>query len=185
MKKFLSYILIAASLLSATSCLDDEYMFDYDNMGEVIEFMTETNKSTINCKNLQGQGSFWVNYTINYAQDIKEDISVTVSLDESLLSAGQQVLPASAYSVSVESYAKTASGLSFPAELVIPEYKKQALSERVDWNNRRNAQGTVIVNAQGINPGTYYLPLRIKDVSPSVAPISGNFGTQVIIINVQ
>ena len=185
MKKILSYIMVAVSLLSTTSCLDDEYLFDYDNMGEVVEFMTETNKSTINCKNMQGQGSFWVNYAINYAQDIKEDISVTVSLDESLLSAGQQLLPASAYSVSVESYAKTASGLSFPAELVIPEYKKQDLTVRVEWNNRRNAQGTVVVNAAGIEPGTYYLPMRITSVSPEVAPISGNFGTQVITINVQ
>ena len=185
MKKILSYIMVAVSLLSTTSCLDDEYLFDYDNMGEVVEFMTETNKSTINCKNMQGKGSFWVNYAINYAQDIKEDISVTVSLDESLLSAGQQLLPASAYSVSVESYAKTASGLSFPAELVIPEYKKQDLTVRVEWNNRRNAQGTVVVNAAGIEPGTYYLPMRITSVSPEVAPISGNFGTQVITINVQ
>lgn len=185
MKKIFTLLFAAATLLSTSSCLKDDYMFDYDNMGTVVEFMTESNASTINCKEMKGQGSFWVNYTINYAEDIKEDINVTVSIDESLLKSSQKVLPTSAYTLSVESYAKTASGLSFPTELVIPAYSKQNLTERTDWNNRRNAMGTIVVDGSKIEAGTYYLPLKISAVNPQVAPISGNFDYQIITINVK
>lgn len=185
MKKIFTLILGAVALFSTTSCLNDEYLYDYDNQKCVVEFMTETNASTINCKEMKGQGNFWVNYGINFAQDITEDITVTVSLDPSLLAAGQEVLPASAYTISCISYAKTASGMSLPAELVIPAYSKQNLNERIEWNNRRNTQGTVVVDAEGIEPGTYYLPLRISSVSPAVAPVSGNFGHQIVTVNVK
>ena len=68
MKKILSFIFCAVALWSTTSCLKDDYLYDYDNQKAVIEFMTETKASTINCKNMKGVGAAYVNYSISDAK---------------------------------------------------------------------------------------------------------------------
>lgn len=197
MKKILSFIFCAVALLSTTSCLKDDYLYDYDNQKAVIEFMTETKASTINCKNMKGVGAAYVNYSISDAKNITEDIHVTVSLDESLI-AGKALLPAVAYKLRIHTMASDTYA-SFPADAVIPAYAK--LPDRrpnTDPSNptenvqlyEANRQSVALVveidaEATGIEAGTYYLPLRITSVSPNVAPISGNFGYQIITVNVQ
>lgn len=195
MKKIISFIFAAVALLSTTSCLEDEYLYDYDNQQPVIEFMTETKASTINCSNMKGVGAAYVNYSISDAKKITEDIHVTVSLDESLVS-GLAILPAEAYKLRIHSMANDTYG-SFPADAVIPAYDKlpnrrpntEAGSPEVNVQlyeaNRQSVSLVVEVDAAGIAKGTYYLPLRITAVSPNVAPISGNFGYQVITVNVK
>lgn len=183
MKKFISLLIMALGVVSLSSCLKDEYLYDIDDQQPVIEFeIASGNLTTLTVSDDNTSKDFWVNYSISYAQDIEQDITVTVSLDESLLSEGQTLLPSACYSLSTESYAKTAEGLSLPMELVIPAYSKQDLTVRTSWNNRRNAQGTLHVDANAVEPGTYYLPLRITAVSPQVAPISGNFGHEIICV---
>ena len=184
MKNIKSLFVLALAALSMTSCLKDEYLYDYDDQQPVIEMMIASgNAATLTVSDTNTTKDFWVNYTISYAQDIKEDVTVTVSIDQSLLGSSQQLLPASAYTMSTESYAKSGSNLSLPMELVIPAYSKQDLTVRTTWNNRRNAQGTLCMKADhGLESGTYYLPLRITAVSPSVAPISGNFGYEIIAV---
>lgn len=182
-KKFISLLIMALGVVSLSSCLKDEYLYDIDDQKPVIEFeIASGNLTTLTVSDETTSKDFWVNYSISYAQDITEDITVTVGIDESLLSDGETLLPAGCYTLSTESYAKTAEGLSLPMELVIPAYSKQDLTVRTSWNNRRNAQGTLHVNAAAVEAGTYYLPLRITAVSPQVAPISGNFGHEIICV---
>lgn len=182
-KKYLTILFMSLSLLSLSSCLKDDYLYDIDAQQPVVEFeISSGNMTTLTVSDETTTKDFWVNYGVSYAQDIKEDITVTVSLDRSLLSASQSLLPESCYTLSTESYAKSADGLSLPMELVIPAYSKQDLTVRTSWNNRRNAMGTLHINAAAVQPGTYYLPLRITAVSPQVAPISGNFGHEIICV---
>lgn len=183
MKKYLSILIMAVAALSLSSCLKDDYLYDIHDQQPVVEFeIASGNNTTLTVSDENTTKAFWVNYTISYAQDIKQDVTVTVSLDESLLGSGETLLPSSWYTLSTESYAKTAEGLSLPMELVIPAYSKQDLTVRTDWNNRRNAQGTLHINTAVAQPGTYYLPLRITALSPEVAPISGNFGHEIICV---
>ena len=78
---------MALGVVSLSSCLKDEYLYDIDDQQPVIEFeIASGNLTTLTVSDDNTSKDFWVNYSISYAQDIEQDITVTVSLDESLLS---------------------------------------------------------------------------------------------------
>lgn len=207
MKKIFTLIFIAAAMLSTTSCLEDEVLvndsgveynphFDYSAPKPVIEFMTETNASTINydSKNNKFEGAAYVNYTIDDAKKITEDVHVTVSLDPTLVSGN--ILPADAYKVRIHNMTGDSYG-AFPVDAVIAAYSKlpnrrpNTIEGKPEENvqlyeaNRQSVALVIEVNPEsGLEAGAYKLPLRITGVSGADANISGNFGYQVITVNV-
>ncbi|MCF0159671.1 MAG: DUF1735 domain-containing protein [Bacteroidaceae bacterium] len=185
MKKIYSIALMAFAVVGLSSCLKDEYLYDYDNQTPVIEFMVSdgnTKGVTVTEKAPNPTLEFFVNYSISEWQNIKQDITVTVSIDNTLTQ--NPLLPAEAYTIDTESYAKTASNMTFPIEMVIPAAEKQDTSVRTWWNNHRNTRGVLnITNPDVLEKGvTYALPMKITGVNPQVTIISGNFGHQIITV---
>lgn len=201
-------------MLTTTSCLKDEVLvtdpdtgfeydphFDYSAPKPVVEFMTETNASTINCKDMKGVGAAFVNLTVDDAKKIVNDVTVGVELDMTL--AGANILPAEAYKVRVHSMVDDTYA-AFPVQAVIPAYAKLPTDRRPNheagkpevfgkdapelWERNRQSVSLVIeVDASNLNleAGAYKLPLRIKSVSGYDANVSGNFGYQVVTINLK
>lgn len=209
MKKIFTFILATAAMLTTTSCLKDEILvtdpdtgfeydphFDYSAPKPVVEFMTETNASTINCKDMKGVGAAYVNLTVDDAKKILEDVTVGVELDMTL--AGANLLPAEAYKVRVHSMADDTYA-SFPLNAVIPAYAKLPNrrpnteagnpTENVQLYeaNRQSVSLVIEVDASNLNleAGAYKLPLCIKSVSGYEANVSGNYGYQVVTINLK
>lgn len=210
MKKIFTFILAAAAMLTTTSCLKDEVLvndpdsgfeynphFDYSAPKPVVEFMTETNASTINCKDMKGVGAAYVNLTVDDAKKILEDVTVAVELDMTL--AGANILPVEAYKVRVHSMVDDTYA-AFPLNAVIPAFAKLPTDRRPNTvvgkpeenvqlyeANRQSVSLVIEVDASNLNieEGTYQLPLRIKSVSGYEANVSGNYGYQVVTINLK
>ena len=175
--RFISLLLLALVGLTSTSCLKDDYLFDYDNMKSVIELPYLDHSKTLSYKAgaTSVSTNLYVNYSIANWRDIKEDIPVGLSIDESLL-GGAKLLPASAYN------------LKFPLTMTILRASEQEkLSQDVHDGKKLNwqsAQEVLTINLTDPNlvSGTKYaLPLTISSV-PSQYTISGNFRTMVFYV---
>lgn len=174
--KILSILLITLTAFSTTSCLDDEYLFDYDNMKAVIELPYVNHYVNLSYK--QGATSvsskLYVNYSIADWRDIKEDIPVTVNLDTSLLDEDEELLPTSAYN------------LTFPLTMTI---KKASDVDPTDREKLNNQSATEILNINltdtNLEVGkTYGLPVTITN-APANYTISGNFRNVVFYVTIK
>ena len=98
--KILSFLFMVVTAFSTTSCLEDEYLFDYDNMTPVIELPYVNHYLNLSYKAgaTSVSSKLYVNYSIADWRNINEEIPVTLDIDESLLS-GAKLLPASAYNL--------------------------------------------------------------------------------------
>ena len=106
------YFFIAALLcmFTMTSCLKDDPLFDWSAMKSVIELPYLQHNVRVSKVSPVEEVSFdlYVNYTVPYASDNKEDIKVTLGIDEDLLdsynaslgsSGTYEILPAANYSL--------------------------------------------------------------------------------------
>ena len=175
--RFISLLLVALVAVTSTSCLKDDYLFDYDNMKSVIELPYLDHSKTLSYKSgaTSVSADLYVNYSIADWRDIQEDIPVVLSIDESLL-GGAKLLPASAYN------------LKFPLTMTILRASEQEkLSQQVHDGEKLNWQSaqevlTISLTDPNLVSGTLYaLPLTISNV-PSQYTISGNFRTMVFYV---
>lgn len=174
--KILSLLFIVVTAFSTTSCLEDEYLFDYDNMKPVIELPYVNHTQTLSYK--EGATSvtskLYVNYSIADWRNIDEDIPVTLEIDETLLGKNENLLPASAYN------------LSFPLTMTI---KKASDIDPTDREKFNNQSATEILNINltdsNLESGKKYgLPIRITNV-PAKYTISGNFNTMIFYVEIK
>lgn len=174
--KILSFLFIVATAFSTTSCLEDEYLFDYDNMTPVIELPYVNHTATLSYKEgtTSVSSKLYVNYSIADWRNIDEDIPVTLEIDESLLKSGAELLPASSYN------------LTFPLIMTI---KKASDIDPTDRDKLNNQSATEILNIDLTDPNlesgkTYGLPIRIAS-APAGYVISGNFNTMVFYVTIK
>lgn len=95
-----SLLLIVLMAFTNVSCLEDEYLVDWDKMGIVIELPYPKHyvQKTVN----QGTDAVFdlmVNYTIADWRNQNETIQVGLGMDESYLESGYELLPASTYTL--------------------------------------------------------------------------------------
>ncbi len=149
--------IVICTLISLSSCLKDESLVDWSAMKFVIElpysnhYLTET--LVVPTENVVFD--LMVNYTIPDKKDNKEDITVVLAVDESLVKtyneenlSDYELLPASTYTI---------------PEIVI-EKGTQLTSKDFE------------INTSVLVPGRHYiLPVVIRSV-PDGYTISGNFG---------
>ena len=164
----------------ASSCLDDEYLYDFENQKPVIELPYVNHALTLNYT--EGAESIstplYVNYSIADWRNIDEEIPVEVSVDEALLPEGSRLLPASSYN------------LVFPLIMTIKKASDVDPSDRGEETGKLNNQSametlTIDLRDPGLVSGeTYALPLRITD-APSRYTISGNFDTMVFEVTIR
>ena len=164
----------------ATSCLDDEYLYDFENQKPVIELPYVNHSMTLSYK--EGTESvstpLYVNYSIADWRDINEEIPVVVDIDESLLPEGSLLLPQSSYN------------LTFPLTMTIKKASDVDSSDRGEESGKLNNQSAMemlTVNLQDENlvvGKTYALPVRIVS-APSQYTISGNFNTMVFEVTIK
>ncbi|MBE6273461.1 MAG: DUF1735 domain-containing protein [Bacteroides sp.] len=173
--KILSFLFMVVTAFSTTSCLEDEYLFDYDNMTPVIELPYVNHYLNLSYKagSTSVSSKLYVNYSIADWRNIDEDIPVTLDIDQSLLS-GAELLPASAYN------------LTFPLTMTI---KKASDIDPTDRDKLNNQSATEILNINLTDPALesgkkYGLPVRIVN-APSDYVISGNFNTMVFYVTIQ
>lgn len=159
--RIISSLALVALLFCSTSCLKDDPMINFKDLGVVIE-LPYNNHYLIAQKLKPGDDvsfKIMVNYTIDYASKVKSDIPVTLSVDESMVAT---------YNATLSSTAKKyvllpASTYTLPSSIVIKA-------------GTQLAEATMAVNTSSLERGKYYiLPVRITEV-PSGYTISGNFG---------
>ena len=146
--KIYSLLLIVLMAFTNVSCLEDEYLVDWDKMGFVIElpYAKHYVQKTVN----QGSDAVFdlmVNYTIADWRNQNETIQVGLGLDDTYL-GNYEPLPASAYTL--------------PSSLTI-EKQKQLTTVPLTIKTTELESGK-----------TYGLPVVITSV-PSGYTKSGNF----------
>jgi len=146
--KIYSLLLIVLMAFTNVSCLEDEYLVDWDKMGFVIElpYAKHYVQKTVN----QGSDAVFdlmVNYTIADWRNQNESIQVGLGLDDTYLGS-YEPLPASAYTL--------------PSSLTI-EKQKQLTTVPLTIKTTELESGK-----------TYGLPVVITSV-PSGYTKSGNF----------
>ena len=175
--RFISLLLVALVAVTSTSCLKDDYLFDYDNMKSVIELPYLDHSKSLSYKDGATSVSteLYVNYSIANWRDIKEDIPVELSIDESLL-GGAKLLPASAYN------------LKFPLTMTILRASEQEKlsqlvhdGEKLNWQSAQEVLTISLTDPNLVSGTLYALPLTISNV-PSQYTISGNFRTMVFYV---
>lgn len=154
------YTLLLTILTSflATSCLDDEYLVDWDDIKPVIELPYSRHyvAKTVN-QGTAAEFDLMVNYTIADWRNQNDEISVGLKVDETQVGS-YTLLPASAYTL--------------PSTLEI--HKQTQLTTHkltVDTSNLEVGQ-------------TYALPVVISSVSSGYT-VSGNFNTVVFRVTVR
>lgn len=139
-------ILCMAFIMS--SCLEDDYLVDWDDAKPVIELpYTRHTQSTTVTAGTEVSLKLYVNYTIADWRNQKEDITVELGIDASKVGTSI-LLPASTYTL--------------PATMTIAKQTQLAETE-------------LKINTAGLEKGTYALPVIIKSV-PAGYTVSGNFG---------
>lgn len=160
---------VPALMLCATSCLDDDPLIDWSQLGVVVE-LPYTSHSQV--KNNVAQGTvvtfeLMVNYTIDYADKVTEDIPVGLAVDQDMVTEFNSSLAASEQQCEIF----PAGSYDLPSQLVIAAGTKKTA---VDFN--------VTVDSR-FEPGhRYLLPVVISSVPDSYI-ISGNFGHLYLEIN--
>lgn len=145
--KIYSLLLIVMMAFTNVSCLEDEYLVDWDKMGIVIElpYAKHYVQKTVN-QGADATFDLMVNYTIADWRNQNETIQVGLGVDETYLD-GYKPLPASAYTL--------------PSSLTIePQTQLTTVP--------------LIVKTTGLEKGTYGLPIVITNV-PNGYTLSGNF----------
>lgn len=139
-------------VLSMTSCLDDDYLVNWDDAKPVIELpYTKHTASTTVAAGTNAIFKLYVNYTIADWRNQKDDIVVGLGIDEKQIGTST-LLPASCYTL--------------PTTMTIVKQTQLAETE-------------LKINTTGLTKGkTYALPVAIKSV-PAGYTISGNFGIMV------
>lgn len=177
--RFISLLLVALVAVTSTSCLKDDYLFDYDNMKSVIELPYLDHSKSLSYKDGATSVSteLYVNYSIANWRDIKEDIPVELSIDESLL-GGAKLLPASAYN------------LKFPLTMTILRASEQEKlsqlvhdGEKLNWQSAQELLSIDLTDPNLVSGTKYALPLTISSV-PSQYTISGNFRNVVFYVTI-
>ncbi|MCI5580378.1 MAG: DUF1735 domain-containing protein [Phocaeicola plebeius] len=177
--RFISLLLVALVAVTSTSCLKDDYLFDYDNMKSVIELPYLDHSKSFSYKDGATSVSteLYVNYSIANWRDIKEDIPVELSIDESLL-GGAKLLPASAYN------------LKFPLTMTILRASEQEKlsqlvhdGEKLNWQSAQELLTINLTDPNLVSGTKYALPLTISSV-PSQYTISGNFRNVVFYVTI-
>ena len=175
--RFISLLLVALVAVTSTSCLKDDYLFDYDNMKSVIELPYLDHSKTLSYKSgaTSVSADLYVNYSIADWRDIQEDIPVVLSIDESLL-GGAKLLPASAYN------------LKFPLTMTILRASEQEKlsqqvhdGEKLNWQSAQEVLTISLTDPNLVSCTLYALPLTISSV-PSQYTISGNFRAMVFYV---
>lgn len=173
MKK-ISYILFTLlAVCSLTSCLKDEYLYDYDDQKPVIEiayFAANTHTQEMRTTRGNVNTKFEVNYSIADWRNIKEQIPVVVDIDQAYLPKGAILAPASCY-----------SGVTFPATVTIQDAETAWKNYKREEYNLQKMHQNITFNFDDPaleNNKTYALPISIKSV-PAGYTISGNFGYMV------
>ena len=177
--RIFSLLLLISSLFLATSCLDDEYLYDFENQKPVIELPYVNHSMTLSY--MEGTESvstpLYVNYSIADWRDINEEIPVVVDIDESLLPEGSLLLPQSSYN------------LTFPLTMTIKKASDVDSSDRGEESGKLNNQSAMemlTINLKDANlvvGETYALPVRIVS-APSQYTVSGNFNTMVFQVTI-
>ena len=177
--RFISLLLVALVAVTSTSCLKDDYLFDYDNMKSVIELPYLDHSKSLSYKDGATSVSteLYVNYSIADWRDIKEDIPVELSIDESLL-GGAKLLPASAYN------------LKFPLTMTILRASEQEKlsqlvhdGEKLNWQSAQELLTINLTDPNLVSGTKYALPLTLSSV-PSQYTISGNFRNVVFYVTI-
>ncbi len=178
--RIFSLLLLISSLFLATSCLDDEYLYDFENQKPVIELPYVNHSMTLSY--MAGTESvstpLYVNYSIADWRDINEEIPVVVDIDESLLPEGSLLLPQSSYN------------LTFPLTMTIKKASDVDSSDRGEESGKLNNQSAMemlTINLKDANlvvGETYALPVRIVS-APSQYTVSGNFNTMVFQVTIK
>lgn len=174
--KTISFFLFICTAFLTTSCLEDEYLYDFDNQKPVIELPYVNHSLSLTYK--AGQTSvatpLYVNYSIADWRNIHEEIPVVVGIDESLLPGGTEILPSSSYN------------LAFPLTMTIRKASDVDPTDRTKLNNQSAQENlTIDLTDKRLTPGkTYALPVRIES-APSQYTVSGNFNTMVFLITIK
>lgn len=144
------YLLLSILCMAFTmsSCLEDDYLVDWDDAKPVIELpYTRHTQSTTVTAGTEVSLKLYVNYTIADWRNQKEDITVELGIDASKVGTSI-LLPTSTYTL--------------PATMTIAKQTQLAETE-------------LKINTAGLEKGTYALPVIIKSV-PAGYTVSGNFG---------
>lgn len=98
--KIYSLLLIVLTAFTNVSCLEDEYLVDWDKMGIVIElpYAKHYVQKTVK-KGTDATFDLMVNYTIADWRKQNETIQVGLAMDETYLESGYELLPASTYTL--------------------------------------------------------------------------------------
>ena len=175
-RRLVLYTLLIMSLLTTTSCLDDEYLYDFEDQKPVIELPYVNHSLSLSYKAGDASVStpLYVNYSIADWRNINEEIPVVVDIDESLLPDGAELLPAASYN------------LTFPLTMTIKKASDVDPTDRDKLNNQSATEIlTIDLQGSGLTQGTTYaLPLRITN-APAQYTISGNFNTMVFSLTVK
>lgn len=174
--KIISLLFIALTALSTTSCLNDDYLFDFDNMQAVIElpYVDHSQDLTYRSGATSVSTNLYVNYSIADWRNINEEIPVTVNINESLLPGGAELLPPSSYN------------LKFPLTMTIKKASDVDSTDRDKLNNQSATEVlTIDLTNSNLTAGkTYVLPLEIAS-APSQYVISGNFRTVLFYVTIK
>ena len=148
-------------MFTSTSCLDDDPLINWDDMISVIELPYKSHYTTLSQVTPEKNETFtlMVNYTIPKVEGNKEDITVNLGVDESMVSSYNATLAASSKKYEM----LPASACTVPSSMVISK-------------GTRYTEQQVTVNTASLEPGKYYiLPIKITSTSGNYV-ISGNFG---------
>lgn len=160
-RKIILAVFLGAATLSTTSCLNDTPLVNWDDLGVVIELPYKSHY--LAAQNVKpGQEvtfDIMVNYTIDYASKVTEDIPVNLAVDPDMVGEYNASLPS--YSTKYE---------------LLPEGTYQLPATITITKGTQLAETTMTVNTADLAPGKYYmLPVVISGV-PDGYIASGNFG---------
>lgn len=147
--------------MGATSCLDDTPLIDWSELGTVIELPYKSHYLAAQNVEPGEEVSFGikVNYTIDYASKVTEDIPVNLAVDPDMVEEYNASLPASATKYEI-----------------FPEGTYELPTTITIKKGTQLAEQTMTVNTASLEPGKYYiLPVVISSV-PDGYIASGNFG---------
>ncbi|MEG0518871.1 MAG: DUF1735 domain-containing protein [Bacteroidales bacterium] len=157
--KFFPLVCLIVTALTSTSCLKDDNFIEWDKMGVVIElpyvnhYITQT--KVLPTKDISFD--FLVNYTVPYAEDNQQDISVSLAVAPDMVKTYNQSLG------------------STGTYILLPE-SAYTLPSPVIPKGKRLYEAPFTIKTSDLQPGEkYLLPIKIAGV-PAGYTISGNFG---------
>lgn len=161
LKKVILTMFLGVTALGATSCLNDTPLVNWEDLGVVVELPYKSHYIAVQ-KVVPGDDVSFdikVNYTIDYASKVTEDIPVNLAVDPDMVEEYNAGLPASATKYEI-----------------FPEGTYELPTTITIAKGTQLAEQTMTVNTTNLVPGKYYiLPVVISGV-PEGYIASGNFG---------